>query len=228
MPKGRNAKQAKKNSGGTRRTAHLPCGHIVQGQPQRLKQKISAHQKVCVECASHDCSYLWNKEFAKCPNITSLQGSNSGCCNQYNTTQRFSAWDADAGVEVSFTQDKVGGCAETLLAAEDAIRKCPPTKVKSTNNKKKKGKKKQKKPKVQSDWGASQDTEETTIVIGFENDEVDEDFYKVLQSITADLSMDEIVEALTSRGAEVVEVPFSPSEVIKQRLEVAKDSVIGL
>ena len=228
MPKGRNAKQAKKNSGGTRRSAYLPCGHLVQGQPQRLKQKIMTHQKVCVECAATDCSYLWTKEFAKSPNVACLQGSNSGCCNQFNTTQRFSAWDADAGVEATFTQDKVGGCVETLDAAEEAVKVRPPTKVKSTNNKKKKGKKKQKKPKVQSDWGASQDTEETTIVLGFENDEVDEDFYKVLQSITADLSMDEIVEALTSRGAQVVEVPFSPSEVIKQRLEAAKDSVIGL
>ena len=218
MPKGRNSKAMKKNSGGTRRSAYLPCGHLVQGQPQRIKQKIMTHQKVCIQCAATDCSYLWNKEFAKSPNVGCLQGSNSGCCNQYNTTQRFSAWDSERGIEATFTQDKVGGCAETLLAAEDAVRKCPPTKVKSTNNKKNKRKKKEKKPKVQSDWGASPDKVDEVVVLSFDDDEVDEDFYKVLQSITADLSMDEIVEALTSRGAEVVENP----------LEAAKDSIIGL
>ena len=218
MPKGRNAKGVKNNSGGQRRTATLPCGYIVQGLPQRLKAQISAHQKVCIECAATDCSYLWHKKFSKCPNVTSLQGSNSGCCNQYHKTNRFTAWDSQKQVEGTFTQEKIGGIVETLAAAEEAVKVCPPTKFKSTNNKKKKGrKKKQKKPKVQSDWG--EDTEDTSvIVINLDEDDVDEDFFKVLKSITADLSMDEILEALTSRGAEVVENP----------LEVAKDSIIGL
>lgn len=205
MPKGRGSRSQTRKVGGQRRTAQLPCGHLVQGQPQRLKAQISAHQKVCIECATMDCSYLWKKEFSKCPNVASLKGSNSGCCNHYNTTQRLTAWDSQKQVEAPFTQDKVGGLSDTLVAADEALKACPPTKVRSTNNKKKKGKKKQKKPKVQSGWSQSkEDTEDKVVVLSFDDDEVDEDFYKVIQSITADLSMDEILEELTSRGAEVV------------------------
>lgn len=210
MPKGHNSKRATKKTGGQRRTANLPCGYIVQGLPDRLKAQISAHQKVCIECAATDCSYLWKKKFSKCPNVGSLQGSNSGCCNQYNTTQRLMAWDSKNQVEAPFTHDKVGGLFDTLASADEALKISPPTKVRSTNNKKKKGrKKKQKKPKVQSGWSQSkEDTEDKVVVLSFddfgEDKEVDEDFYKVIQSITADLSMDEILEALTSRGAEVV------------------------
>jgi len=187
----------------------MPCGKVFQGQPDRLKGIVSAHQEVCLQCACQDCSFAWKEEFSKCPNATDIRGSNSGATNNFRNTQTLTALSTTTGERLTTSVPKTGGIYDTItkLTEESFHAKA------STPNKKRKGKKK---PKVQTGWGASPTPEgakDEVIVLSFDDDEVDEDFYKVLQSITSDLSMDEIMESLIGRGA---------------KLETAKDSIIGL
>lgn len=230
MPKGRNSKGGK-GQGGRRRNIRMPCGKVFQGQPDRLKGIVSAHQGVCLECACRDCSFAWKEEFAKCPNATDIRGSNSGATNNFRNAQTLTALATTTGERLTTTIPKTGGMYDTitkhcdnLIAEGEASFRAKASKP----NKKQKGKKKkQKKPKVQSDWGASpapEGAEDEVIVLSFDDDEVDEDFYRVLQSITSDLSMDEIMESLIGRGAELV----SATDGALDRLEAAKDSIIGL
>jgi hypothetical protein len=224
MPKGRNSKVGK-GQGGRRRNIRMPCGKVFQGQPDRLQGMVSAHQKVCLECACRDCSFAWKEEFSKCPNATDIRGSNSGATNNFRNAQTLTAL-APTGERLTTSVPKTGGMYDTitkhsanLVAEGEASFRAKASKP----NKKRKGKKK---PKVQTGWGASPTPEgakDEVIVLSFDDDEVDEDFYKVLQSITADLSMDEIMESLIGRGAELV----SATDGALDRLEAAKDSILG-
>jgi len=213
-----------RNQGGRRRNISMPCGKVFQGQPERLKGVVSAHQKVCSECACRDCSFAWKEEFSKCANATDIRGSNSGATNNWRNAQTLTAI-ASTGERITATTPKTGGIQDTIAKISDDLSEGKASfRVKaSTPNKKRKGKKKQKKPKVQTDWGASIHTKDEVVVLSFDDDEVDEDFYKVLQSITADLSMDEIMESLIGRGAELV----SATDGALDRLIAAKDSIIG-
>jgi len=225
MPKGRNSKVGK-GQGGRRRNIRMPCGKVFQGQPDRLQGVVSAHQNVCVECACRDCSFAWKEEFSKCPNATDIRGSNSGATNNWRNGQTLTAL-APTGERLTTTVPKTGGIYDTITKhSENLIEEGEASfRAKASKpNKKRKGKKKQKKPKVQTGWGASPDKADEVVVLSFDDDEVDEDFYRVLQSITSDLSMDEIMESLIGRGAKLE----TATDGALDRLIEAKDSVIGL
>lgn len=201
----------------------MPCGKVFQGQPDRLRGVVSAHQEVCLECACRDCSFAWKEEFSKCPNATDIRGSNSGATNNWRNGQTLTAL-APTGERLTTTVPKTGGIYDTitkhsanLISEGEASFSAKASKP----NKKRKGKKKQKKPKVQTGWG---EKVEEVVVLSFDDDEVDEDFYRVLQSITSDLSMDEIMESLIGRGAKLE----TATDGALDRLIEAKDSIIGL
>lgn len=192
-----------RNQGGKRRNIRMPCGKIFQGQPERLKGVISAHQKVCLECSCRDCSFAWKEQFSKCPNATDIRGSNSGATNNYKNAQTLTALNSD-GERLTTTVPKIGGLYDTITKlSEDLISEGGASFSGKTSkpNKKRKGKKK-KKSKVQSDWAEvpeQTDTDQVSILIPLDGD-LDENYTRLLQSITDDLSMDEILELLTSRG----------------------------
>lgn len=212
MPRG----QKTYNQGGNRRTFCLPCGKAIQGNKSRLKGKISAHQKVCPLCAATDCSAAWKKEVVA-PNLNCLRGGNSGN-NRAENSARVSYLCSETGEEFVRQVAKVGGTTDTVCGERDIIDAgdFDPASFKPQRpNKKKKGRKKgQKKPKVQSDWGADSDAEarfkkldqyENISTFDLPNGhgaiiEIDEnnldDVMRVLQSITADLTPEELIETI--------------------------------
>ena len=199
MPRG----QKTKLSGGYRRNVRMPCGKLFQGHPDRLRGAISAHQKVCMTCACRDCSFAWKEALSTSPNHSDLHGSNSGATNNIHNTQTITAISA-TGERVSTTIPKVGGVADTIASVSDQQLQDAYSTTKS--NKKTKGAKKTKgkkrKSKVQSGWAEvpeQTDTDPVSILIPLDGD-LDENYTRLLQSITDDLSMDEIIELLTSRG----------------------------
>lgn len=219
--------------GGRRRTMCFPCGKIVQGHPQRLKGITSAHQKVCAECATKDLSDGWKQEFWA-GNLNDLRAGNSGGTNGVQPTHRYSAKCCETGDIVTLRGPRVGGTIDTMESMKEFVSANPPIRPTSAppSAKKKKGKKKKnKKSKVQSDWAdPTHPTPDrynplTEVVIAGAAeikvpDEVDEDFHRVLRSITSDLSMDEILEKFSELDGVSIVSDFG--------FETAKDSIIGL
>lgn len=215
MPRG----QKTRNQGGSRRTFCLPCGKAIQGNKSRLQGKISAHQKVCPLCAATDCSAAWKKEVVA-PNLNCLRGGNSGNNRAENST-RVSYLNSETGEEFVRQVAKVGGTTDTVCGERDIINSgdFDPASFKPQRpNKKRKGKKKgQKKSKVQSGWGdeAAAQAHEARFkkleqyenistfdlpdghgaIIEIDEDNLD-DVMRLLQSLTADLTPEELIETI--------------------------------
>ena len=189
MPRG----QKTKLSGGYRRNIRMPCGKVFQGHPDRLRGAISAHQKVCCKCACKDCSFAWKEALSQTPNHSDLHGSNSGATNNIHNKQTITAISS-TGDRVSTTIPKVGGVADTLASVSNQ-------QLQDAARSKKKTKGKKRKSKVQSGWAESEqtDTDQVSILIPLDGD-LDEKHTRLLQSLTDDLTMDEILEKLTSSG----------------------------
>lgn len=198
MPRG----QRTYNQGGNRRTFCMPCGKIVQGQKSRLKSSISLHQKVCPECADCDCSAAWKAPSSN-PNLNCISGGNSGNNRNFDTAN-VSYLNSETGEEFQGTIPKVGGTIDTIRAAKDlAFQNClspsetnfraAATESDYPANKKKKGKRRTGRKgranpssKVQGSWADS----DVTIVEW-------SDTMRVLKSLTADLTAEELIETLT-------------------------------
>lgn len=195
MPRGQKSRLA----GGCRRNIQMPCGKVIQGHPDRLRGAISCHQKVCWRCAGVDCSFAWKEDFSHAPNHADLHGSNSGATNNFHNTQTITAI-SNTGERVSTTIPRVGGIADTLASVSQEQLRDAYAKSGTTKSKKKtKGRKK--KSRVQSGWVETEqtDTDQVSIVIPLDGD-LGEQHTRLLQSLTDDLTMDEILEKLTSSG----------------------------
>lgn len=202
------------NSGGNRRTFCMPCGKTFQGNKDRLKGAISAHQKVCLECAATDCSAAWKKPVED-PHLNCLRGGNSGN-NRFETTAPMRYLNTDTGEEWREDIDKVGGTIDTVASARLKHTPTRPNKKKKGGGAKKKKEKKERPAgggKVQSDWGALEDQlhdlfgsistfEESDgdlgALIEIDEDNLD-DVMRVIKSLTGDLNPDEISAEVSIR-----------------------------